>query len=249
MKSDWDQLEGRNVVIEALRRERRRVHRVFLDDRARNHPKITEIKSLIHQRSASLKMVPRAHLDKMSRTGVHNGVIAHADKLPSWSTSQLLDDLFERGLQPFLLLADELQYEYNLGAVLRSAMGAGVHGVIVPVKRGKGLTEVVQRVSMGGAEEVPLIREGLSSALSHIKRAGIPVIGADMDGKRIWDVTLRGSCAMVLGGESKGLSPTLRKKCDVIASVPLARGLDSLNVSVTAGIMMFEKCRQDALDI
>ena len=127
----------------------------------------------------------------------------------------------------------------------RSALGAGVHGVIVPVRRGKGLTAVVQRVAMGGAEEVPLIREGLSSALATLKRAGIRVVGADMDGEPCWDVSMTGSLALVLGGEDKGLSPTLRERCDAIARVPIGGDLDSLNVSVTAAVLMFEKVRQD----
>ena len=124
-------------------------------------------------------------------------------------------------------------------------MGAGVHGVIVPEVRGKGLTPVVQRVAMGGAEEVPLVREGLFSAIKQIKKAGITIVGADMDGVPIWDVPLTGAVAFVFGGESKGVSPTLRNKCDIIASVPLNQNLESLNVSVTAGVFLFEKNRQD----
>ena len=98
---------------------------------------------------------------------------------------------------------------------------------------------------MGGAEEVPLVREGLFGAIKQIKKAGITIVGADMDGIPIWDVPLTGAVAFVFGGESKGVSPTLRNKCDIIASVPLHQGLESLNVSVTAGVFMFEKNRQD----
>ncbi len=244
-----DQLEGRNVVIEALRRQKRRVSKVFLDSQARRNPKVEEILLLVAQHNVQLVRVMRSELDKLSQTGVHNGVIAYADPLPVWSTQNLLNELFERGEAPFLILADEIQYEQNLGAILRSAMGAGAHAVIVPSRRGKGLSPVVQRVSMGGAEEVPLIRESLMSAIKQIKKAGIPLIAADMDGAPLWEVELRGSVALVLGGESKGVSSTLRSKCDQIAAIPLAHGLDSLNVSVTAGVMMFEKIRQDRAQI
>lgn len=245
MQKDWDQLEGRNVVIEALRRNRRAVRRVFLDVKAKKDPKIKYILQQVERRNIPLQRVPRQELDKKSKTGVHNGVIALAEGLPTWTTNALLNHLFASKIDPFLMLADELQYEHNLGAILRSSMGAGVNGIIIPSKRGKGLTPVVQRVSMGGAEEVPVIRESLMSSLAQIKRAGIPIIGADMSGVPLWSVDLCGPVAFVLGGESKGVSPTVKKRCDVIVSIPLENNLDSLNVSVTAGILMFEKLRQE----
>ena len=247
MRADWDQLEGRNIVIEALRREVRDVHVIFLDQKAKPDRKVQEIVHTASKRGIRLKRTGRQHLDKMSLTGVHNGVIAHADSLRGWTTKSLLNEVMGRGDDPFFVLADELQYEHNLGAILRSAMGAGVNGVIVPVKRGKGLTAVVQRVSMGGAEVVPFVREGLSSSLAQLKRAGLRIVGADMRGEPHWSVDLKGPIAIVLGGESKGLSPTIRKRCDAIASIPLNDGLDSLNVSVSAGILMFEKLRQERL--
>lgn len=242
-----EQLEGRNVVIEALRRQRRIIKQIYIDQRAKRDVKILEIVQLARQRKIGLDFVERQRLDGMAVGGVHNGVIAKAEPLPSMTTKQLLDEIFEKGESPFLILADEVQYEQNLGAILRSALGAGVHGVIIPHRRGAGISPVVNRVSMGGAEAVPIIREGLSSALKLIRKAGIPIIGADMNGRPMWDVRLSGSVAIILGGESKGLSPTLRKKCTAIASIPLSGDLDSLNVSVTAGLLMFEKCRQDGV--
>ncbi len=233
------------MVLEALQRRRRRVRRVLLDERARPGGKVDAILAAAEAAGVPVKRVPRRELDRRSQTGVHNGVLAEADPLPEYTVSSLLDELFDAGVDPFLVVVDEVQYEHNLGAVLRSALGAGVHGVIVPVRRGKGLTPVVQRVAMGGAEVVPLVREGISSALAQLRRAGVRVVGCDMDGAPVWDVELRGPVALVLGGEDKGLSSTLRKRCDAVAAVPLQGGLDSLNVSVTAAVMMFEKCRQE----
>lgn len=240
-----DQIEGRNIVIEVLRRKKRKVLEIFLDDRAKSDVKISEILKVAEKRNIPLHRVHREKLDKMTQTGVHNGVIAYAEPHPSITTKQLLDSVYEKNQQPFLVMADEMNYEQNLGAILRSSMGAGVHGVITPAKRGKGITPVVQRVAMGGAEEVPLIREGLFSSLKEIKKAGITVIGADMDGTPIWDLHLKSAVCFIFGGESKGVSPTLRRKCDYIASVPLHKGLESLNVSVTAGVFLFEKNRQE----
>ena len=238
-----DQLEGRNIVIEVMVRKKRRVHQVFMDQGVQPHSKINRIVGFAKKHNIPLKSVTRQRLDSMSKTGVHNGVIALADPLPQWTTKELLNHIFDTHQSPFLVLADEVSYEHNLGAILRSAMGAGVHGVIVPSKRGKGLTPVVQRVAMGGAEEVPLIREGISSALAKIRKEGIRVIGADMNGQSLWKTDLRGPIAVVMGGESKGLSPTLRKRCDAVVSIPLCNDLESLNVSVSAGIILYEKRR------
>ena len=244
-REELEQLEGRNVVLEALRRDRRPVRRVWLDERAKPDPKVNEIRALAESKGVPLQLVPRYRLDEKSQTGVHNGVIAEAVPRQTPTVAELLDEVFAAGELPFVVLVDEVQYEHNLGAILRSALGAGVHAVVVPVVRGKGLSPVVHRVAMGGAEEVPLIREGLSSALAALRRAGVRVVGADLDGVAPWETPMSGALAVVLGGEDKGLSPTLRARCDAIVGVPLAKGLESLNVSVTAGILLFEKVRQD----
>lgn len=234
------------MVLEALRRGKRAVRRIQLDERAKPHPKLDAILSEAERLGVPVARVPRDRLDEMSQTGVHNGIIAVADPLPENTVRGLLADCARAGEDPFLLLVDEVQYEHNLGAILRSAMGAGVHGVVVPTRRGKGITPVVQRVAMGGAEEVVVIREGLSSALATLRREGVRIVGADMDGEAAWAVPMTGPLAIVLGGEDKGLTHTLRQRCDAIVSVPLKHGLDSLNVSVTAGVLVFEKVRQDA---
>jgi 23S rRNA (guanosine2251-2'-O)-methyltransferase len=240
-----DQLEGRNPVLECLSRGKRRVRKILLDDRARPDAKIARLRTLAAAQGVSVVPTARVKLDRMADGRVHNGVIAVVDALPSWTTRQLIDKIFDDGDFPFLLLADEVNYEHNLGALLRSGLGFGVQGVVLPTRRGASLSPVAQRVAMGAAEEVPVVREGLSAALKHIKKAGVRVVGADMGGKPLGQVDLRGPIALVMGGESKGLSPTLRKKCDEVVSVPLAGELESLNVSVAGALLMYEKRRQD----
>lgn len=239
-----DQLEGRNPVYEALVRKRRRVLKILLDERARPNPKLDAILKLAHQQGVKVERAPRSRLDRLCKGDVHNGILAKAEPLASHSVNSLLSEIRSRGEDPFLVLADEISYEHNLGAILRSSMGAGVHGVVVPVRRGKGLTPVVQRVAMGAAEEVALVREGLPAAQKRCRKEGLLVVGADMDGQPYWELDLTGPLALVVGGESKGVSPTLRKRCDHIVSVPLEGGLESLNVSVTAAVLMFERMRQ-----
>jgi len=231
-------------VLEALEREVRPVLRIVMDQRTKPNPKINRIVNLANKRDIPVFETSREELDLASITGVHNGIMAEAETLPDWTVTARLNDCISKGVHPFFVLVDEVNYEHNLGAILRSAMGAGVHAVVIPTRRGKGVTAVVQRVAMGGAEEVPVIREGIPASLKVLRRAGVRIVGADMDGSDLWDVPMDGPLAIVLGGEDKGVTHTIRDRCDAIVSVPLAHGLDSLNVSVTAGILMYEKVRQ-----
>lgn len=240
-----DQLEGRNPVIEALLRGRRPVHRIWLDRGAKTDDRIQRLLTLAEEKGVPLAKVSRHKLDEMAEGRVHQGVVAHAAPLPNITTEQLVEQGFSAEAQPFYVLADQIQYEHNLGAILRSALGFGVSGLILPTRRGASITPVVQRVAMGAAEVVPVVNEGLFSAIKHIKKAGIPVVGADMNGTPMTQARLSGPVALVMGGEGRGLSPTLRKHCDAIVSIPLAGQLESLNVSVAAALIMHEKRRQD----
>jgi 23S rRNA (guanosine2251-2'-O)-methyltransferase len=240
-----EQLEGRNPVVEALRRQRRRVVRVLIDVGARPDPRIAEIERLAAEVGAKVERVERRQLDKLADGRVHQGVIADAAAMPQLTMRQVMDEVYEAGRDPFFVLADEVVYEHNLGAILRSCLGFGVDALVLPTRRGAGVGPVVQRVAMGAAEVVPVVNEGLSSALKPIRDAGIRVIGADAGGAPVGSVDLRGPLALVLGGEGKGLSDTLRKRCDVVVSIPLAGALESLNVSVAGAVLMYEKRRQD----
>jgi len=240
-----DQIEGRNPVIECLVRRRRPVQRIWLDRGAKVDARVRRILDLAAERGVPVERVERRKLDEWAQGRVHNGVIARADPLPTMTTLQLLDAVFAAGRAPFVLLADQVQYEQNLGAILRSALGFGVDALILPTRRGAPLSPVVQRVAMGAAEEVPVVREGLFAAIKHLRKAGIPIVGADMGGEPVGRIDLSGACALVLGGEGRGLSPTLREHCDRLVSIPLQGDLESLNVSVAAAVLMYEKRRQD----
>lgn len=242
-----DQLEGRNPVVEALARGRRRVVRIWIDQRAGSDPRLDRIAALASAQGVPILPKPRASLDEKSEGRVHNGVVAWAESLPQLTVAQLLDRIFERGEFPFVLLCAELAYEHNLGAILRSALGFGAQGVIVPTRRGAALSPVVQRVAMGAAEEVPVVRESFHSAAKHLQKAGVPLVAADQGGEPVERADLTGPIALVMGGEGAGLSSSQRSRCDRVVTIPLHGGLESLNVSVAAAVLMYEKRRQDQI--
>jgi 23S rRNA (guanosine2251-2'-O)-methyltransferase len=244
---EFDVLEGRNPVLECLLRRRRRMRLLLLDDHAVPEGKLARILDLAAEQRVPIRRVPREDLDRRSLTGVHNGVVGEAEPLPDLSLSALLADIDAAGQhEPFLVLVDEPQYEHNLGAILRSALGFGVDGVIVPTRRGKGVNAVVQRVAMGAAEVVPVVREGISSCLAVLERRGMSIVAADMGGLPPWDVRLTGPLALVLGGEDKGLSAPVLKRCQAVVTIPAEGGLESYNLSVSASTIMYERTRQAA---
>lgn len=240
-----DQLEGRNPIQECLSRGARKVRKIWLDQGAKPERRIEAILETARLQKIPVLRVHRSELDRMAEGRVHNGVIALADPLPHWSTKALLDKVLSEPGDPFFLVADGLSYEHNLGAILRSGLGFGVSGIFVPTRRGTGLTPVVQRVAMGAAEVVPVVHESLFAALKPIHKAGIRIVGADMGGEPLNECRLDGPLALVMGAEGSGLSSKLREKCDAIVSIPLAGNLESLNVSVAAAVLMYEKRRQD----
>ncbi|MEZ4319777.1 MAG: 23S rRNA (guanosine(2251)-2'-O)-methyltransferase RlmB [Myxococcota bacterium] len=238
-----NQLEGRNPILECLQRGKRTLHHVWVDDHAKPERRLETIVTMARERGVRVDLVPRRELDRRAEGRVHNGIIARVDPPRTWKTGDLLDHIADR--VPFLLLCDELTYEHNLGAILRSALGFGVDGLFLPTKRGAQLSPVVQRVAMGAVEDVPIVRESPYAALKLIQKAGIPVWGADMSGRPADRVDLTGPVAFVMGGEGRGLSDGIRKRCDGVVSIPLHGGLESLNVSVAAALLMYEKRRQD----
>jgi 23S rRNA (guanosine2251-2'-O)-methyltransferase len=240
-----EQLEGRNPIYECFAREKRRVFRVWIDRGARLDDRLNGILAAAKAKQVEVKYCARRELDERAHGRVHNGIIAEVEAMSSWTTKSFLDDLFARQEDPFIILMADCAYEHNLGAVMRSSLGFGAHAVILPTRKGASVSPVVQRVAMGAAEVVPVIREGMNSALKHIRKAGIPVVGAAMGGRPLRKCRLAGPLAILLGGEGAGLSDNLIKRCDYQVAIPLAGDLESLNVSVAAAVLMYEKRIQD----
>nr|VFJ61860.1 MAG: 23S rRNA (guanosine2251-2'-O)-methyltransferase [Candidatus Kentron sp. FM] len=190
---------------------------------------------------------PRKVLDEMAGGMRHQGFILRATGPdPAWRRHDLPSLLKTLSEPALLLILDGVQDPHNLGACLRSADGAGVHGVVAPRDRAVGLTPTVRKVACGAAESVPFIRiVNLARSLDELRIAGVGIIGLTGEAdESLYDLPLTGPIALVLGGEGKGLRRLTRAGCDRLARLPMRGTVESLNVSVTAGICLYEARRQ-----
>jgi 23S rRNA (guanosine2251-2'-O)-methyltransferase len=240
------QIEGRNAILEMLR-QGVDFTKLYIEANVRMEERLDEIFRLAEERRIEIERVERARLNEISTTEVHMGVIGEASRP---ALAQSLRDVIEkcraRNKEPFILIIDEVVYQQNLGAIVRSANAAGVDCIVVPRKRGQGITAEVIRVSMGAAFFTPVIRESIYSALKTLSTEGVRIIGADMDGSVLYhEADLSGGVALVMGGEHKGLSDGIKRRCEQVVRIPIKGMVSSLNVSVSCAVLMYEKLRQD----
>jgi 23S rRNA (guanosine2251-2'-O)-methyltransferase len=222
------------------------VHIVYYDAQRRD-ARMQQL--LARAAAAAVRCVPAdaARLQGLCPQVPHQGVVAQADApRPSASFEQILDAV---GPQTFLLLLDGVTDPRNLGACLRTAAAAGVQAVIVPRDRSAGLTAVAAKAASGAVEAVPLIAvTNLARAMKDMQDAGIWIVGAEGQAERsLYEVDLTGPRAWALGAEGSGLRRLTREHCDQLVHIPMAGGMESLNVSVAAGVCLFETQRQRAL--
>lgn len=234
---------GRNAVVELLKGSRQ-VECVYIcDDTAAKGQPISRIVAMAKKAGVPVKNVDSKKLDHLSNGLNHQGVVAQA---AAFHYSELADIFAKAGdTPPFILIADSIEDPHNLGAIIRTAEAAGAHGIIIPKRGSVGLTPIVGRTSAGAVEHLPVVRvTNLVATIKELKKQGVWVYGADMDGQR-WEKTdLTGSVALVIGSEGFGISRLVRENCDVILSLPMCGRINSLNASVAAGILMYEVVRQ-----
>ncbi len=233
-------IEGRNMVHDALTSDKK-LKKVVISRESIGDPKIEEIIQLTKKKNVSFSILPSHEIRGIAQSQNPQNIIAEMEiEIPS------LKKILDSKENPLILLFNRLDYEQNLGAILRTSWGAGVDAVIASPSGVHELTPVVTKVSMGGAAHVPLLGESLFPALKLIKDYGIPVVGVEEDlGEPYFSQELRGPVAFVFGGEDSGLSEPLRKYCDIFIHIPMKSGLSSLNVSVATALIVFEKMRQE----
>jgi 23S rRNA (guanosine2251-2'-O)-methyltransferase len=238
---------GIHAVRVLLARQPQRVRRVLLTG-GRDAGRLAEIRALAQSAGVQVDAADDALLDKLADGGRHQGVVAEVLPRASDPETQLEEALESAAGAPLLLVLDGVQDPHNLGACLRSADAAGVAAVIVPRDRAAGMTPVVRKVAAGAAETVPLVAVvNLARTLRQLKERGIWLVGTDdTAGKGLYEADLKGPLALVMGSEGEGLRRLTRECCDLLVSIPMAGAVESLNVSVATGVVLFEAVRQRA---
>ena len=238
-------LEGRKAVLEALNHDKP-IDRILLR-RDGNKPiegTLRMIAAKARERRLVVQEVERAKLDGLSETGHHQGVIALCPAVPYFTVEEILNIAWERGEPPFVIILDGVTDPHNLGAVLRSADAGGVHGVIIPKRRAVGLTGTVSKTSAGALSHVAVARVGnITRTLEELKEAGLWIACADMNGPSLFDADMSGAIALVLGAEGEGVSRLVAENSDFAVSIPMLGKISSLNVSVAAGVLIYEVVR------
>ena len=234
---------GRNSVREALRGERKPDKIYFADgDRA---PSMAELFALAKKSGAVIQTVDRKRLDQLCEGGNHQGVAAMMPATDYVTVQEILDRAEQRGEDPFLILLDGIEDPHNLGSIIRSAECAGAHGIVIPKNRAVGVTPTVVKVSSGAAEYMPVARvTNLNHAIDDLKKHGVWIAGAAMEGGDYTQAPLEGPIALVIGAEGEGISRLTREKCDFLVSLPVLGRIDSLNAAVAAGILIYEVRRR-----
>ena len=236
-------LEGRNMVHDALNSDKK-IASVLLAVQTLSEPRIREIENLARKNNVPVQKVTNEELLKMCDSRNPQGVVALME-IPVVPT---LEQILKAKRDVFLLLVNHIDYEQNLGAILRTAWAAGVDAVIASPNGVHEVTPVVAKVSMGGAAYVPLIGMSMFQAAKLLHEYAVPMVGVEVDmGKPYTETNLRGSVAFVMGGEAVGISEPLQKECDIFVNIPMNREVASLNVSVATALVLFEKLRQEKL--
>ena len=236
-------IEGRNAVIEAFR-SGKTIDKLYVLDGCKDGPVMTIIREA-KKTDTIIRYVDREILDRLSKTGHHQGVVANAAAYDYAEVEDILNAAREKGEPPFVFILDGIEAPHNLGAIIRTANLAGAHGVIIPKRRAVGLTATVAKTSAGALNYTPVAKvTNLSATIEELKKEGLWFVCADMGGETMYNLNLTGPIGLVIGNEGEGVSRLVKEKCDYVASIPMKGNIDSLNASVAAGVLAYEIVRQ-----
>lgn len=236
-------IEGRNAVIEAFR-SGKTIDKLYVLDGCKDGPVMTIIREA-KKTDTIIRYVDREILDRLSKTGHHQGVVANAAAYDYAEVEDILNAAREKGEPPFVFILDGIEDAHNLGAIIRTANLAGAHGVIIPKRRAVGLTATVAKTSAGALNYTPVAKvTNLSATIEELKKEGLWFVCADMGGETMYNLNLTGPIGLVIGNEGEGVSRLVKEKCDYVASIPMKGNIDSLNASVAAGVLAYEIVRQ-----
>ena len=238
-----DMVAGRNAVMEALKGSRS-VNKLMIANGS-TEGSIKEIIAVAKEKGVNIQYWDRSKLDSLARGIRHQGVLAQVAPVQYAELEDILQVAKDRNEPPFIVLLDELEDPHNLGAILRTADAAGVHGVLIPKHRSCPLSATVAKTSAGAVEHVPVARVGnLVQTIKKLKQEGLWVAAADMDGKDYYDTDLTGPLLLIIGSEGQGVGRLVKEQCDFVVRIPMVGKINSLNASVAGSILMYEAMKQ-----
>jgi 23S rRNA (guanosine2251-2'-O)-methyltransferase len=246
-ENQW--IAGINAVAAAVEHDAGNVREVLLEAGAKN-PRITEIETNARRKDIDVRRVAQNALDGVAGGLRHQGAVARYAAAKTWDEDALPELIEAAQGKALLLVLDGVQDPHNLGACLRSAAAAGVTAVVIPKDKAVQVNATVRKTSAGAADSVPVVRvTNLSRTLREVQKLGVWIYGLAGDATAsLYAIDLRGNVALVLGGEADGLRRLPREQCDQLVAIPVlggaAQGVESLNVSVAAGVTLFEAVRQ-----
>ena len=238
-----DMVAGRNAVMEALNGSRS-VNKLMIANGS-TEGSIKEINAVAKEKGVNIQYWDRSKLDSIARGIRHQGVLARVAPVQYAELEDIFQVAKDRNEPPFIVLLDELEDPHNLGAILRTADAAGVHGVLIPKHRSCPLSATVAKTSAGAVEHVPVARVGnLVQTIKKLKQEGLWVAAADMDGKDYYDTDLTGPLLLIIGSEGQGVGRLVKEQCDFVVRIPMVGKINSLNASVAGSILMYEAMKQ-----
>ncbi len=239
-----DQVEGRNSVLELLDSDRD-INKIFIE-KGEKHGSINKIIAKAREKRVVIVEVDRQKLNKMAQTENHQGVIAIVPPFNYCEVKDILDEAYRRNEKPFILILDGIEDPHNLGAIIRTAETAGVHGIIIPKRRACNVNSTVYKVASGAVEHMKIARvNNLNDEIRYLKENDVWVYGTAVEAsKYYYEENLTGAIAIVIGNEGKGMSNLVKENCDVLLKIPMKGKISSLNASVSAGIVMYEVVKQ-----
>jgi 23S rRNA (guanosine2251-2'-O)-methyltransferase len=241
-----DRFTGIHAVREAL--EAGSAFDRIVIAKGRQDSRVEEIVQLARARGIAVRFEERGQLDRLANTRDHQGVVAIAAARAAATLEDIISAANQCKQEGLIVLLDGVEDPHNLGAIIRTALAAGAHGVVVPERRAAGLTDAVARASAGALAHLPVAKvTNLSRAMEDLKEAGYWLVGLDETAEKSYtEVDYTSPTGLVMGGEGGGLHELTRKRCDFVVSLPTRGPVKSLNVSVATGVVLFEALRQRA---
>ena len=242
-----DLIYGLNPVMEALRGDRK-AFELFIAGGS-SDKRVEKVLALAAGKGIPVRQRDKGDLTRLCGTDYHQGMALRVEPFPYTELSDMLARWRESQESGLVLVLDGIQDPHNLGALVRTAACAGAHGVVIPKDRAVGVTAAVEKSAAGATETIPVVRvANIAQVLEELKQEGFWIYGtADSASASVYGQDFSGHVAVVIGGEGEGIRPLVRKKCDVVMSIPLKGGVNSLNASVAGGVVLFEIVRQRVL--